>query len=571
MNHERNEHVLHYRQLMVVERHVEFGTVPYEHARTNQNTQQREHATRFIAVIFSRPPRHDFHEISLHHNNMIPLLLLLLLTTVITADRVYVHPRACETVRHIRLSVGPEPSETTRIVSFASRFSQNTTHIPKGVVYLGTSPLTLETRIVQQEENTHYSLKNIGAKTGNFGNDYYSPYYHHIVLEDLQPNTVYYYKVGLVEDEIEESDNARRRKLVRWPPYNPDGKPCPDALKIHSFRTGSFDKETPLTLALVGDLGQFPHSEDTVARMARDADILDVAILAGDVAYTEFDHRRWDTFLDFFDDYPLFSKVPLQLCPGNHDIDKVAGRHEIFLGYEHRFRMPRVKPAELGVYDGDDTLLNMDAPPYPLPYEWGNAYYSFSYGMAKIIMISAYSSMEPGSTQYTWIQDELQTVDRSKTPWVIAVIHVPLYNTFSLHHHDLQIVAAKEHLEPLFVEYSVNLVFSGHIHAYQRSTNVAFGNITATGPVHITIGAGGRKCEAPYQNETPEDWLEFRDATLYGYGQLELVDRHTAVWQWIPTGNTDGERHGNPIGKSEVTVPPMAFDDTVTIQNQHFL
>ena len=512
------------------------------------------------------------------------ILLLLLFSAVVTADRVYVHPRACETLRHIRLSVGPPPAETTRIVTFASRFSSNTTNPPTGVVYYGTSPLELDTRVVQQDENSHYHLLHIGDKYGNFGQDYYSPYYHHVLLEDLQPNTVYFYRVGLVEQEKgdetivasssanKNSDHERtRRQLLRWPPYNPDGTPCPDALKIHSFRTGSLQPDTPVKIALVGDLGQFPHSEDTLARMARDADTTDLAILAGDVAYTEFDHRRWDTFLDFFDDYPLFTKVPLQVCPGNHDIDKIEGRKEIFLGYEHRFRMPAMKPAELGVYQGDENVLNMDAPPYPLPYEWGNAYYSFSYGMAKMIMISAYSSMDPGSTQYNWIQEELKTVNRDMTPWVIVVIHVPLYNTFSLHHHDLQIVAAKEHLEPLFVEHSVNLVFSGHIHAYQRSKNVAFGTANVTGPVHITIGAGGRKCEAPYENETPEEWVEFRDATMYGYGQLELVDRHTAIWQWIPTGNTDGERHGNPVANSETTVPPMAYEDSVTVHNQYFL
>lgn len=511
---------------------------------------------------------------------LLHFLLLLSIFTASAADRVYVHPRSCETLRHVRLSVGRQPDATTsRIVTFASRSSADKEDAPVGVVYLGTSPFELNQRVVQQDANSHYALMGVGDKTGNAGKDYYSPYYHHVVLTDLQPNTHYYYRVGLVEqernddddddDDKEQSDNERQ--LLRWPPYNPDGKPCPDQLKIHSFRTGPFETDAPVTLALVGDLGQFPHSEDTLARMVRDADQIDVAILAGDVAYTEMDHRRWDTFLDFLDDYPLFSKVPLQLCPGNHDIDKVENRNEIFLGYEHRFRMPAVKPAELGLYQGDDKLLNMDAPPYPLPYEWGNAYYSFSYGMAKVIMINAYASMEPNSTQYNWIQQELRTVDRDTTPWVIAVIHTPLYNTFSLHHHDLQIVAAREHLEPLFVEHSVNLVFSGHIHAYQRSKNVVFGQVNATGPVHITIGAGGRKCEAPYQNETPEDWLEFRDATMYGYGQLELIDRQTAVWQWIPTGNTDNERHGNPVGKSEMTVPPMAFEDDVTIRNQYFL
>ena len=154
--------------------------------------------------------------------------------------------------------------------------------------------------------------------------------------------------------------------------------------------------------------------------------------------------------------------------------------------------MPQVHPPQLGVYEGPDGLLNMDAPPYPLPYEWGNAYYTFEYGPALHVVVSAYSNMDPGSTQYTWLVEQLEAVDRTITPWVLLTIHVPIYNTFALHKHDLQIVAAREHLEPLLVKYNVNVVFTGHIHAYLRTANVAMEELVETGPIHITIGAGGK-------------------------------------------------------------------------------
>ena len=94
----------------------------------------------------------------------------------------------------------------------------------------------------------------------------------------------------------------------------------------------------------------------------------------------------------------------------------------------------------------------MDQPPYPLPYEYGNAYYSFVYGAAHIFMLSSYSAMEPGSKQHTWFEKELGSVNRERTPWVIVTLHTPLYSTFSLHRKDPQIFAAIEHLEPLMVE-----------------------------------------------------------------------------------------------------------------------
>lgn len=195
--------------------------------------------------------------------------------------------------------------------------------------------------------------------------------------------------------------------------------------------------------------------------------------------------------------------------------------------------MPQVQPEQREVFDFPGEL-NMDAPSYPLPYDWGNAYYSFDYGLAKHIVLSAYSSMEPDSAQYKWVKKELKTVDRSVTPWVLVTIHTPLYNTFVEHHYDPQIVAAKEHIEPLLVKYHVNFVLTGHIHAYLRTGKVAMGERSDKGPVHITIGAGGRQCMAGFQNEEPEDWVEARDASFFGYGRIDIRNSTHAEWRWIP-------------------------------------
>ncbi len=109
------------------------------------------------------------------------------------------------------------------------------------------------------------------------------------------------------------------------------------------------------------------------------------------------------------------------LIPTLQDIEKAAGRNEIFQAYENRFRMPQVRPAELGTLESTSgDLLNMNEPPYPLPYEWGNAYYSFDYGPAKHVVISAYSSMEPDSQQYRWLVQELDGIDRELSPWVLV-------------------------------------------------------------------------------------------------------------------------------------------------------
>jgi hypothetical protein len=394
-------------------------------------------------------------------------------------------------MKHVTIAVGPDPS-TSMIVTFASIPSKF--EAPVGGVLVGTSPSDLSRLVLEQEPPTHYSLS---SPHHGSTSRYYSSYYHHVTISGLDPSTTYYYRPVLqatvkafdkykllrqqqpVEGQPDETQSKQElledfqeavqddamdsfhRHLIQ-DPYDGSEKECPSPERIRSFRTAPIPGgEASVNFAICGDVGQFPHSEELMTRMLRSRDDIDLIVLAGDVAYASLDHRRWDTFQDFLDDYPIAEHVPLMLVPGNHDIEKQENDTEMFLAYEHRFRMPRVRPPALGKFDGPPGLFNMDHPPYPLPYEWGNAYYAFTYGPARVIMISSYSSMEPNSTQYQWIVSELENVDRTVTPWLLAVLHTPLYNTFSVHQRDFQIVAAREHLEPLFVQHKVNMVFTG--------------------------------------------------------------------------------------------------------------
>jgi len=390
--------------------------------------------------------------------------------------------------------------------------------------------------------------------------------------------------------------DANGRRLSP-PPYDPTGIACIDAGKIRSFRTapeeangngngygndgesesesgangGSASALYPMTFGIIGDIGQFEHSQEVLNHIRDHAKGIRAVVLVGDIAYPDYDGRKWDTFFDFLDDQSNFDEIPLMVAAGNHDIDKQYAGNQIFLGYEHRFRMPRVKPPELGVFDGDceDGAMNMDAPPYPLPYEWGNSYYAFTYGPARHVIVNAYADMSPGSTQYEWLENELASIDREKTPWVLLTMHPPIYNTFSLHHHDPQIFAAKEHLEPLFVNYHVNLVLTGHIHAYQRTDYIAFGNLTETGPMHITIGAGGRKADAPFTNKEPEEWLKVRDASMYGYGRLTIENATHAEWRWIPIAPSELHDYNQVKGEDDLHLPPLDHDKKL-IENQYY-
>lgn len=71
--------------------------------------------------------------------------------------------------------------------------------------------------------------------------------------------------------------------------------------------------------------------------------------------------------------------------------------------------------------------------------------------------------------QYIWLQAELEKVDRSLTPWLIIVLHAPLYNSNEAH--QLEAEGFRLIFEPWFVKYKVDVVYAGHVHAYERTVS----------------------------------------------------------------------------------------------------
>jgi Calcineurin-like phosphoesterase len=89
----------------------------------------------------------------------------------------------------------------------------------------------------------------------------------------------------------------------------------------------------------------------------------------------------------------------------------------------------------------------------------GKRYYSFKQGNVTFLALDS-NYMDP--EQLDWIKRRLQEAD---TPWKICFFHHPLYSNGKTHGPDLDL---RHLLEPIFVRYGVNVVFSGHDHVYER-------------------------------------------------------------------------------------------------------
>lgn len=247
--------------------------------------------------------------------------------------------------------------------------------------------------------------------------------------------------------------------------------------------------------------------------------------------------------------------------PGNHEIE-YFNNGSPYLAFEERYKMPAVAPVEYGqvvVPGGNDAKGNPYCTPsiFQSEYNFGNSFYSFEVASAHIIFLNPYSITNETSKQYQWLIKDLESVNRTKTPWVIAVMHCPWYNSDTAHHNEKQALMMQESMEPVFYKYHVNLVFAGHVHAYERSHPVNGGLVVEDGVVHITIGDGGNR-EGHAAGYYPKpDWSAFRNGTQYGHGELILNNKDQLTWKWHR--NVDGEK----ITKDEITICNVAFNSKV--------
>lgn len=304
-----------------------------------------------------------------------------------------------------------------------------------------------------------------------------SGHIHHVVLgtdeEPLEDDRVYYYRCGGSGPEL---------SFKTPPPAGPD---------------------TPVTYSVIGDLGQTGWSVTTLDHMA--ASPHDVVILAGDLSYADRYQPRWDSWGRLIQ--RLAATRPWMVVEGNHEIENVWGLEPEFKAYNARWRMPH----------------NESKSP-------SNLFYSFEVGGVHWLMLGSYADFGPDSDQYRWLQEDLASVDRARTPWLIAVLHAPWYNSNTAHQREGDAMMAA--IEPLLYGARVDLLFAGHVHAYERATRVYKGKPDPCGIMHITIGDGGNRegLASRYLDPQP-DWSVRREAS-FGHGELRILNATSASWTW---------------------------------------
>ncbi|PKI38601.1 hypothetical protein CRG98_041034 [Punica granatum] len=324
--------------------------------------------------------------------------------------------------------------------------------------------------------------------------NYTSGYIHHCTLRHLEFDTKYHYTLG--------TGHVRRTFSFTTPP-----KVGPDV---------------PYTFGIIGDLGQTADSNQTLTHYILNPKKGQTMLFVGDLSYAD-DHPyhnniRWDTWGRFIEQSAAYQ--PWIWVSGNHELDYAPelGETQPFKPYLHRYYVP--------YKDSQSTS--------PL-------WYSIRRASAHFIILSSYSGFAKYTPQYEWLKAELPKVNRTETPWLIVLVHAPMYNSYNYHYMEGE--AMRVVFEPWFVEHKVDIVFAGHVHAYERTeriSNIAY-NITnglstpqanTDAPVYITIGDGGNlEGLATSMTEPQPLYSAYREAS-FGHAILDIKNRTHAHYSW---------------------------------------
>jgi 3',5'-cyclic AMP phosphodiesterase CpdA len=203
-----------------------------------------------------------------------------------------------------------------------------------------------------------------------------------------------------------------------------------------------------------------PGEHTTIQSISRQLDNFDFVHHAGDLAYADYwlkeeingylpNTKKKDYPIvyeqinnAFYDELlNITSYKPYMVSPGNHEAncdnggttDDATGKEYTekicavgqtnFTGYINRFRMPSGPSGGLG-----------------------NFWYSYDYGMAHFVTIDTETDLGHGlrgpdegdpeysgpfglkNQQINWLKNDLASIDRSKTPWVVVMGHRPFYD-----------------------------------------------------------------------------------------------------------------------------------------------
>ncbi len=242
---------------------------------------------------------------------------------------------------------------------------------------------------------------------------------HHVRVEGLAPGTEYVYRVPALGEGM------------------------------HSFSTAP-EKPEPFSFAVYGD--SRPFAGITCHRSVVDAILQEDAaskfrfiINTGDIVENPGPGYGWQWHLFLSQILPLAASRPYLISIGNHEVRETTKHYERYFDY--------------GTKD---------------------FWYDLKYGGVHFVFVSTQHETASGSPQYKWLFSTLEQ-SRDRTRFTVVVFHKPMvtYDPRESYRRG----GPRVEFEELFERFGVDLVFAGHVHAYEHHFISGFD--------HVISGGGG--------------------------------------------------------------------------------
>ena len=303
----------------------------------------------------------------------------------------------------------------------------------------------------------------------------------------------------------------------------------------------------------IGDIGAEKTDQKKLAALAYGLSP-DFVAVPGDIVYddgliSEYAKKFWPIYnADTVSSSgaPLMRKIPFIAAVGNHDVDNTdLDRHPDALAYYYFWAQPLNGPSITDVAAAYPSFKSNEVNKEAFLKAAGNAYpkmnhFSYDYGNAHWLVIDADNYVDWTNKELLdWVKADLKSAE--KASWRFVMFHQPGFNSSREHFEQQQMRL----LAPLFEEGKVDVVFTGHVHNYQRSYPLTFVpdrkgtllvggkenktlrgrvvngkwtldktfdgilNKKPNGVIYIVTGAGGADLYNPEQTNDPDSWQKF--------------------------------------------------------------
>lgn len=278
---------------------------------------------------------------------------------------------------------------------------------------------------------------------------------HSVTLTGLKPHTRYVYRAG-------GSGGWSQNRYFTTAPATPQ-----------AFSFLVFGDSQSINYGVWGTtLRQAYHANTSAAFFVNVGDLVDVGQ----------DYAQWNSW--FNAGQGIIDTIPVMPVTGNHESYTPL----------RQFSMPTLFTAQLKL-------------PLNGPNNLKGQVYSFDYGDVHFIMLDSQEGEQHAfvpdmlERQKAWLENDLQT---TRKKWKIGFIHRPLYNN-KAGEGDVNI---RRTFAPIFDKYHVDLVFTGHDHAYARTYPIFGGRVTdssLSGTIYVATGRSGTKS---YKNLVAKEYHE---------------------------------------------------------------